>query len=255
MWIDSHAHLVDLSDTDLNPVLERARTHGVHAIVNTGTDLATSARAIEQAKQHSILRAAVGVSPFDVEQLPENWDKRLRTLASDEAVIAIGESGLDCSNPRYPSPQRQLPVLETQIQLAAALGLPLVVHSRGAETRVADIMKDLGARRVLFHCFTGDRDAARRILDEGHAISISGIVTFKKSPLRELLRYIPLSRLFIETDTPYLAPVPHRGHRNEPAWVSLVGEYVASVLEIPPERLAEQLTQNDRRLFVRNGPG
>lgn len=254
MWIDSHAHLADLPDADLRSALERARSHAVDTVVNTGTDLETSARVIEQSRQDPLLRAAVGVSPFDVGRMPHDWELRLRQLASADTVVAIGEAGLDCSNPRYPSPNKQLPVLEAQAELAAALGLPLVVHSRGAETRVADIMRELGARRVLFHCFTGDRDAARRILDDGHSISISGIVTFKKSPLRDVLRYIPLSRLFIETDTPYLAPVPHRGHRNEPAWVSLVGEYVAAALKTPPEQLAQQLAENHRRLFVRNGP-
>ncbi len=254
MWIDTHAHLADLTDADLRGALERARAHGVDTIVNTGTDLATSARVVEQTRLDPMLRAAVGVSPFDVEQTPHDWETRLRGLASADSVVAIGEAGLDCTNPHYPSPQKQLPPLESQARLATALGLPLVVHSRGAEKRVADIMGSLGIRRVLFHCFTGDSDAARRVLDQGYSISISGIVTFKKSPVRDLLRFIPLSRLFIETDTPYLAPPPHRGHRNEPAWVSLVGEHIAAALQIPSRQLAEQLAENHRRFFVRTGP-
>jgi TatD DNase family protein len=251
MWIDVHAHLAELPADRLNAMLAAASAASVTTIVNTGVDLASSRTVIDQCSAHSQCLAAVGVSPFDVDALPQGWEDTLAELATSPGVVAVGETGIDASNPRYPPIETQVPYLETQAALAVRLGLPLVVHSRGAERRAVDVCRSSGVTRAMFHCFTGERDALRAIIDNGYYVSFSGIVTFAKSPLGEQVRYAPLDRLFVETDTPYLAPVPHRGAPNQPAWVGLVGEAVAALRGERPDELAAALRHNFQTLFGR----
>jgi len=249
MWIDVHAHLSELTPESLADVVESARGSRVSGVVNTATDLHSASVVLEQCAQHDMLRAAVGISPFDVERLPADWAQVLCELASSPEVIAIGEVGLDNTNPRYPPLELQQPVLQQQLQLAAQLRLPAVVHSRGAEEHVAEVCESVGIERVLFHCFTGDRRAARAVIERGYSLSLSGILTFRGSSLADVVRDLPLDRLMVETDTPYLAPVPYRGKRNQPAWVALVGEHLAQVRGITPESCAQQLRDNFDRFF------
>ncbi len=249
MWIDTHAHLSALDDGALAEVLSDARDSGVRLIVNTATDLRSAVTVLEQCNSHPMLRATVGISPFDVESLPTDWTHTLRDLAGSPSVVAIGEIGLDSTNPRYPPLTHQEPIFEAQLELATSLDIAAVVHSRGAEKRVADICAHFGNERVLFHCFTGDRDAARTIVEHGYSLSFSGILTFGGAALAELARDLPIDRLLVETDCPYLAPVPHRGKRNRPGWVRFVGEHLARLKGMPPEECAHRLRENYERLF------
>jgi TatD DNase family protein len=142
-----------------------------------------------------------------------------------------------------------MPVFERQLELAKALRLPVVVHSRGAEKLVAEICRASGVGGVLFHCFTGSREALKFVLDCGYDVSFSGIITFSNA-VRALAKEVPFDRLFIETDSPYLAPVPHRGKTNRPAWAALVGEAAAEIRGVPSERLQRETGRNFRRLFL-----
>jgi len=249
MWIDVHAHLADIPDLALNQVIEEATNAKLTAIVNAATDLKTSEHVIEQACAYSLLLPMVGISPFDTENLPHDWPDRLTHLANHEKVIGLGEIGLDQTNPAYPPQKLQLPVFEKQLELSIKKDMPVVIHSRGAEIYIAQSCLAHGVTRALFHCFTGEKNAARKILDAGYYISLSGIVTFKNSNLKEIIEYIPLDRLLIETDSPYLAPVPKRGKRNRPAWVLYTGEYIARLKKYQTDAFQEQLNQNFNDLF------
>lgn len=249
MWIDSHAHLYDLNDDDLAATLQSAREADVGVIITTATDCQTSRIVDHQSRQFPELWGAVGISPFDVSCLDASWREEVLSLLKSPRIVAVGETGIDSTNPRYPPMSLQQQFFEEQLEMARQNGLPAVIHSRGAEKRAVDICRDIGVRDALFHCFTGSRDALFSVLDNGYHVSISGIVTFKNSDMARLAPEIPIDRLLIETDTPYLAPTPHRGKRNCPAWVSVVGEKMAQLTGRSPKELQTHLESNFRSLF------
>jgi TatD DNase family protein len=249
MWIDSHAHLDRLPEQELGNIVTDAVAAGVGMILSTATDIHSSEIVVRQCAAFPQLYGALGISPFDANKVPIDWESRLRSLLGNKRAIAVGEIGLDRSNPKYPDIEIQLPVFEKQLRLSAECGKPAIVHSRGAERRVAEICRAAGITKVLFHCFTGDMESLRYIIESGYAVSFSGIITFDRS-VAELVSYVPLDRLFIETDTPYLAPIPHRGKPNRPAWVAVVGQTAAQCKRISPEQLQSAVAQNFQRLFL-----
>jgi TatD DNase family protein len=206
-----------------------------------------------QCAAHPQLRATVGISPFEAGSLPDGWLEQLRESIADPAVIAIGEAGLDQTNPAYPPAAQQRPLLEAQMALAVEHDLPLVVHSRGAEREVAELCRDNDVRRVLFHCFTGDAAALELLLECGYYVSFSGIVTFARNPVAAVAARAPLDRVLVETDTPYLAPVPHRGRPNQPAWVVHVAQALAKLHDMAPGDFARALARNFETLFGHSG--
>lgn len=238
MYTDAHAHLGELDSAELAAVLERARVAGVHAILNTATSPATSRAVLAQCLDAPGLLAAVGISPFDAGSLGTEWRDELAELAHAPGVCAIGETGLDSTNPRYPSLDLQVPLFEAHAALARELNLPLVVHSRGCEREVVTRSRKLALERVVFHCFTGTIDDMREIVDAGYTISLSGIVTFRAASLDAVAVAVPLDCLLVETDSPYLAPVPHRGTRNEPSYVPLVARHIAALRGMRPSEFA-----------------
>jgi TatD DNase family protein len=224
MWCDSHCHLQ--FDGVPDGWLERADQAGVARMVCIGTDAAQSQGAIDVARAHpDRVWATVGLHPHDAKQ---GVDTIVGLLDAPE-VVAVGECGLDYHYDFSPRPV-QRDAFAAQIGLARAKGLALVVHTREAWDDTFDILRSTGGvERTVFHCFTGGPDEARRALDLGAWLSFSGIVTFKKADdLRAAAALTPLDRLLVETDAPYLAPVPHRGRQNEPAFVPLVGAAVAA---------------------------
>jgi TatD DNase family protein len=249
MWIDAHAHLYDLSDNELAASLDTAEKGGVCRIINTATSIATSRQVIRQTSIDKRLLAAAGISPFDVEGLDSDWTQILDSLLAAPEVVGVGEIGIDGSNTRYPPLQHQIPVFGQQLAMASSRGLTAIVHSRGAERQAIDICKSAGAAKVIFHCYTGSQDDLRLLLDCGYYVSFSGILTFKNNPLTGLAAYAPLDRILIETDTPYLAPVPHRGKRNCPAWVALTGLALAEIKGISGEETAAHIARNAGELF------
>lgn len=254
MWIDSHAHLFDLPVDEIRSLVTEASDAGVPLVVSTATDLGNSRQVIHHCEDYPQLRGAVGISPFDVTALPEQWCDDLRAMLDHPEIIAVGETGIDTTNPRYPDLALQLPVFEQQLYLARDCSLPIIIHSRGAEKQVVDRCRACGIERAMFHCFTGDSDALQSIVDNGYYISLSGIVTFPRSNLRTIINRIPLDRLLIETDSPYLAPVPYRGKKNRPALVRFTGKEIARLLEKSPEELQQQIEMNFIRLFSKFRP-
>ncbi|KMQ50625.1 putative deoxyribonuclease YcfH [Chitinispirillum alkaliphilum] len=250
MWIDIHAHLFDLSPQELKNCIGEAQRSGICRVINNSVSLSTAETVIRQCHESQpLLKGAVGISPFDVKNQPAHWLSQLKKLAEDKHVIAVGEIGLDTSNPVYPPYDEQLPFFLQQLELAAELDLPALVHSRGAESQVAKICRETGAKKVIFHCFTGDRAALDYILESGYHISISGIVTYKNSHLSGIVPSIPTDRLFIETDTPYLSPVPKRGKPNTPANLMYTGNHISKLLNTEPDLLEQTIIDNYKKMF------
>jgi TatD DNase family protein len=249
MWIDSHAHLFVFSEDDLNRHITQARNENVGTVLSTATDCITARTVATQCKSYEIVWGAVGISPFDVVDPPDQWRAEIISLLSHPKIIAVGETGIDTTNPRYPELSLQQPMFEEQLEIARIHNLPAIIHSRGAEEKTCSICRRQSLETAVFHCFTGDKKALKAILDAGYFVSLSGIVTFLNSDLRNLVKYIPVDRLLIETDTPYLAPVPFRGKTNRPAWVAPVGEAIAEITGKPVPELQRQLTVNFQTVF------
>ena len=230
--IDSHAHLNDKRFAlDTEAVLARAVASGVRAIINVGYDLASSRDVVAMAASHPRLFAAVGVHPHDAKTASAEALIELRRLAKEANVVALGEIGLDYYYNHSPH-QVQQDAFRAQIHLARECSLPIIVHDRDAHQDVLDILRqeDVGEIGGVMHCFSGDVAFARECLDLGLYLSLAGPVTFKNAAdVAEVARFVPLDRLLLETDAPYLAPVPWRGKRNEPAYVRQVAEKVAQV--------------------------
>jgi TatD DNase family protein len=242
IWIDSHAHCAHAGDASLAAMLSEARESCVGRIINVGTSLSSSNTVCAQCEAHPQLSAATGISPFDVLSGPPDWFERLAECSRHPSVAAIGETGMDATNPAYPPLNVQRTFFERHLALAQSRSLPVIIHSRGCERTALDICIAAGISRAVFHCYTGTRETLRRIIDRGYIISFSGIITFKNSPLNDLVSFSPLSSMLIETDSPYLAPVPHRGRQNRPAWVAYVGKAVASIKNIDEEECAHRLS-------------
>jgi TatD DNase family protein len=249
MWIDCHAHLFDTPDDELNTIIGEATATGVCCIVSTATNCSNALQVLHHCEKWPHVYGAAGISPFDVTDLPDTWLDDLEKLLVHPKIIAVGETGLDVTNPRYPSLDLQRPVFEQQLLCARDRRLPIVIHSRGVEKDTAILCREYGVERALFHCFTGNAEALRCILDNGYYVSISGIITFPRSDLPQLISRIPPDRLLIETDTPYLAPVPHRGKKNQPALLPLIGKEIARLLGKTPEQIEQQISENFNRLF------
>jgi len=257
MLIDTHAHL-DFPEfaQDLDAVLERAKSAGVHEIVTIGISLASSEKAVELANMHPELYATVGIHPHDAFPLNEKQLRALETLAQAKRVVALGEVGLDYYRDRRPRAiQRQC--LRQQLDVACKTGLPVVFHVREAHADFLTLVADYAAmlNGGVLHCFSGDWGVAKRCLDMGFYLSIPGTVTFPKAEIQqEVVRQAPWDRLLIETDAPYLAPVPYRGKVNEPAFVRYTAAKVAELRGCSLEEVAEQTTSNAHKVFRIDNP-
>jgi TatD DNase family protein len=252
--IDTHAHLDDEKfEADLAEVLQRAAAAGIERVVTIGTTAATSDTAVALAAANPLLVAAVGIQPNNVaEAAARDWD-RVVALAQQPGVVALGETGLDRYWDFTPF-DAQEGYFARHLELARRLGLPVVIHCREAEADVVRMLRaDFdrhGPVRGVMHSFTGDAATATACLQMGLFVSFAGMVTYKNAAnLREVARHIPLDRLLVETDSPYLAPVPQRGKRNEPAFVVHTAACLAFEHGLEPAQLAEQTTRNARELF------
>jgi TatD DNase family protein len=266
MFIDSHAHIDTRPfDGDRDEVIARARQAGVETIIVIGAtgDVADAERAVALAESRTDLYATVGIHPHDVAKMEPSWWPALRQLAARDKVVAIGETGLDYHYDHSPR-DVQKRCFGQFIEMARELDLPVVCHVRDAHDDARRILADHGAGdgrvRAVIHCFTGDPGDAEAYAAMGLYVSFSGIVTFKgksADPIREALRLVPRELLLIETDCPYLAPVPMRGRRNEPAFLVHTAEAVANELGLELAELAALTAENTRAAFAlpgRRGP-
>jgi TatD DNase family protein len=250
--IDSHAHL-DLPefDADRDLVIRRARDSGIDAIITVGIGIDECRRALELAGRHPFMYATVGIHPHNAGGLDLAMLDFVERNARKPKVVALGEMGLDYFRNRSPR-QDQQRCFRAQLDIARSLNMPVVIHDRDAHEDTMSILREEKASDMggVLHCFSGDPAMAFSCIDMGFYISIPGTVTFKSaSTLHEVVRQVPLDRLLIETDCPFLTPVPHRGKRNEPAFVRLVADKIAEIKKIEPGRVAEATSANARSAF------
>jgi TatD DNase family protein len=255
MLIDSHCHLDYFTEAELPDILERARAAGVGEMVTIGTTLSQSAKIRALAEAGSDLWCTVGVHPNQAaEEGPMPTPETIAAMTAGAKVIGIGESGLDYFYDRAPR-DVQVESFRAHIRAAQITGLPLAIHARDADADIAAILREewqSGAFRFLLHCFSSSRALAEAALELGGYVSFSGILTFPKSQeIRDIAKDIPEDRLLVETDSPYLAPVPFRGKRNEPAYTAHTARVLAQVRGVSPETIATITTENFRRLFTK----
>ena len=258
MLIDTHAHLTDPEyNADLGVVLKRASTAGVETVVTIGTDLVDSEKAVAISQGCFQVYSCIGVHPNEVLK----WDKDsldvLRKTASSQKVVGIGETGLDYHySPTQETIKKQEMVFRDQLRLAKELGLPLMIHTRDAHPETIQILKEEKAQEIsgIIHCYAGDWETAKQYLDLSFLISFGGIVTFgkKAASLQEVAKKIPLNSMVLETDCPWLAPEPHRGKRNEPAYVTHVAQKLAELKGLPFEEISNLTSLNASRIFKFN---
>ena len=253
--VDSHCHL-DFPDFDgdRDAVVERARAAGVSTLVTISTRVANFAAIKGIAARYERVFCSIGTHPHNAADEPDVTADDLVALAADPKVVAIGEAGLDDHYDNAPRDAQRAGFVR-HIAAARTTGLPLVIHARDADADVAAILEEEAARAAfpfVLHCFSSGRDLARRGLALGGYVSFSGILTFKRSDdLRAIAAEIPLDRLLVETDAPYLAPAPHRGHRNQPAYVVETAKVLADVRGMEFQTLAAATTDNFHRLFAK----
>ncbi|PJA99709.1 MAG: radical SAM protein [Ignavibacteriales bacterium CG_4_9_14_3_um_filter_30_11] len=252
MFVDTHAHLFypNFKD-DLDDVLNRAKEESVDYILIPATDINTAKEVISLTEKYDFLYGAVGVHPHDSKDWEKSWTEEIRKFAANKKIKAIGEIGLDYYYDFSPV-EKQKQAFRDQIELAIGLNMPIVVHTRESDDDIYGIIKSYKSSnlKAQFHCFSGNKEQAKQLLDLGHYISFTGNITFKKADeLREVVKYIPLNRLMIETDSPFLTPVPNRGKRNESAYVKLIAEEISKIHNISIEEVGKATSYNAYKFF------
>jgi len=251
--IDTHAHLTDERLLgDVEGVVSRAAEAGVDTVVTVGTRAEEWRRVVEVAARFPGVYASLGVHPHAAEEATEENLALLRELVGEPKVVAIGETGLDYHYDNAPRPAQRAAFLR-HLELSRRTGLPVVVHARSADDDLRDVLADARDVRGVLHCFAGGRALLERALEVGWYVSFSGMVTFKKYEGADRVREVPADRILVETDSPYLAPVPYRGKTNEPAFVVHVAAKVAEIRGEDPEETAEVLVRNARAFYALDG--
>lgn len=253
--IDSHAHLdEERFDEDRDELIKSLKGNAISYVINPSSDMETSRRVVELSNKYENIFAAVGIHPHDAEGFKEEDLDELREISKDERVVGIGEIGLDYYYDNSPR-DIQKEVFRKQLELSHELDLPVIIHTRDAMGDTYDILKEFEGRvRGVMHCYTGSIEMAEKFMKLGFYISIAGPVTFKNAVnVREMAKQIPLERLLIETDSPYLAPVPNRGKRNDPTNVRYVADMLANLKEIQIDKIIEHSRENTVELFSLKG--
>jgi len=250
MFADTHCHLdFEQFDADRALVLERSRQQGIEYIINVGSSLDASVRSVALAQEYASVYACVGIHPHEADSVDEQQVEEIRGLLTSEKVVAVGEIGLDYFK-NFSRQDNQRTLFVQLLQVAKAARLPLVLHSREAGDDTLRILKDFMPISAVLHCFSGDKKFLQECLDCGFFVSFTANITYKNAAaLRELIPYVPLDRMFLETDAPYLAPEGMRGKRNEPMQVRAVAEQIALVLGRDVQDIGQITTQNAKRFF------
>ena len=250
MYFDSHAHLDDPRfEQDFAEILARMRENGVTGMMNIGCDLPSSERSVELAGRFDWVWAAVGSHPDDADHVDTARIERYRALCKHPRVKAVGEIGLDYHYEDVPR-DVQKQAFRMQMQLAREVGLPVVVHEREAHGDAMELLDDFPDVTGVFHCYSGSAEMARELVRRGWYVGFTGVVTFKNARRAvETVEALPLDRILIETDCPYMAPEPYRGRRNDPSYVPLVAARIAGIKGISPEEAGRITRENAARLF------
>ncbi len=248
--VDVHAHLTDQKFDDVEQVVFRAEENGVNKIICSAYNLLSSQQAVDLSKKYYQVFANVGVHPENVEEWNEETLKKLENLSKNSKIVAIGEVGLDYYW-RQDTKEKQKQIFVEQINLANKLNLPIVVHSRDAMGDTIEILKNNQPNKEsLLHCYSGSVESAKILMDLGFSFSFGGVVTFSNAKTAvEVVKFLPIEKILLETDCPYLTPVPFRGKRNEPKNVVYVADMIARIKNMTIEEVAAKTTENAKRLF------
>jgi TatD DNase family protein len=247
--VDTHCHLADPAfDADREAVLARAREAGVGHIVAVGENRARSEQAADLARRHSGISATAGVHPHEASSWDELTARWLTAALRDPVVVAAGEMGLDYHYDFSPRDRQRL-AFDAQMAMAAEAGRPAVIHARQADDDVAAVLRNHSRTVAILHSFSSGPALLRTGIELGHYVSWSGMITFRRWDAEDMVRDVPLDRLLVETDAPYLAPVPHRGHRNEPAYAAMTAARLGQILGLPPEEVLSLTSANAARAF------
>lgn len=248
--IDTHCHLdFPEFDCDRKAVLERANTKGINHIINIGSSLNGSKRAVELSEEYDCVYATVGIHPHEADNFDREKEKAIKELAGSKKVVAIGEIGLDYYR-NYSKAENQKPLFKCLVSLAKEYNLPVVIHNRLAEEDTLRILKDAMPIRAVVHCFSGDENFLNQCLELGFFVSFTCNITYKKaSNLRNLVNIAPIERIFLETDAPFLPPEGMRGQRNEPSYVKELAEEIARIKNKNFEEIANITTNNAKGFF------
>lgn len=252
MIFESHAHYDDeVFDEDREALLSSFAEHGVGTVINIGASMSGSEATVKLTEQYPFFYGAVGVHPSEVEELDEDKLKRLRTLCGHEKIVAVGETGLDYHYPE-PAAALQKEWFARQLTLAREVKLPVIIHSREAAKDTLDIMKGMHAERIsgVIHCFSYTKESAAQYLDMDYYFGIGGVITFDNAKkLKEAVSYIPLEKILLETDSPYLAPVPNRGKRNSSLNLPYIAKQIAFIKGVSYEEVLAVTHENAVKLF------
>lgn len=249
MLTDTHCHLFyeDLKN-NLSDVLKRAEELGVNRFICVATNMEDARECLLLGETHDNIFASVGVHPHDAKDAPEDFVDQIYDLMTFDSMVAVGEIGLDYFR-NISDPEIQKDVFRTQMEIAQELNKPIIFHNRDADQDMIKILKEFPDVRGVAHCFSSNLETANAFLDLGYYISFSGNLTFKNSHLPEVAKELPLDRILVETDSPYLSPVPHRGKPNEPGRTRFVAEKLAAIHGVSLELIAEKTTENATSLF------
>ncbi len=249
--IDSHCHLdfKDLNDNRLE-IIENARVSGIHTFINIGADIESSRRTAKLTDEHDCIYGTVGVHPHDAKKYDQNTEDEINRLLSKKKIVGVGEIGLDFYRDLSPR-DIQKTVFRKQLDIAVEKNLPVVIHTRDSFDETLEIIKDYANSFPggVFHCFPGTVDEAYKVIDLGFHIGIGGVVTFNKATMALVAEDVPLEHILIETDCPYLAPVPFRGKQNQPAYVKYVADKIAELKNIKVAEVEKITDRNCQKLF------
>ena len=247
--IDTHCHINDIKyDLDVKEVISRAVESGVEKMICVGTDLKTSEKAIELADKYSEIYATVGYHPHESKDAQKGYLYEFEEMSKNPKVVAIGESGLDYHYNISPE-SIQKKIFREQIELAQDIKLPIIMHNRNSSDDLLSIIESTNLEYGVVHCFSENWEIANTLISKNIKLSFTGMVTFVKEPICEVLEKIDLKDFFLETDSPYLAPTPYRGKRNEPSLIKFIAEYIADVKQISSEEIIKQTTKNALDFF------
>tara|TARA_B100000029_G_scaffold432273_1_gene444269 strand:+ start:695 stop:1453 length:759 start_codon:yes stop_codon:yes gene_type:complete len=246
--IDTHCHIYyENFNNDINQVIERAKKNNISKIVCVGVDIESSMQSIRLAEEHSMIYATAGYHPHESKDTSASYLKELENILQHEKVIALGEIGLDFHY-NHSDKKTQIKVFKEQLELAKTLDVPTIVHCRNSDTDLIQCIKETKSRNGVVHCFASNIDFAKELFRIGYYISFTGLVTFSKD-LINVVKEIPLDKFMLETDSPYLTPIPHRGKRNEPSMIKYIAESIAEIKNVELKTIAESTTKTAKEFF------
>ena len=249
MMIDTHCHINDIKyNSDIKEVISRAVESGVKKMICVGTDLKTSERALELANQYNEIYATVGYHPHESKDAQKGYLYEFEEMSKNSKVVAIGESGLDYHYNISPE-NIQKKIFREQIELSQDIKLPIIMHNRNSSDDLLSIIESTNLEYGVVHCFSENWEVANNLISKNIKLSFTGMVTFVKDPIHKVLEEIDLKDFFLETDSPYLAPTPHRGKRNEPSLIKFIAEHIADVKQISSKEVIKQTTKNVLNFF------